>query len=614
MARKLIYLFLIVFIFATSCSTSKKESHEIEWLSFEEGLKKAQKENKLILMDIYAKWCHWCNVMENTTYRNRKVIELIKKYYIPVRVDADKYPDINKKYNQGGLPSTLILDKNGDIVWGAIYVPPDDMIKTLNKFANMSPEEIKKYVEKNKSIQQSKFKKFSKKTKEKEINPTFIDLTYNVFSKKFDEFYGGFIGAPKFPNEELPYFLMLHSLFNGSTTSHLILTLEGYAKLIDPVEGGIYRYGTMEDWSEPHYEKLLKDQGELSVLFFDSYSFLGKRKYLEYANEILRFAQNKLYDKKSNLFYNSQGADIVDEHGTILVSGEEFFIKTEEEREEIIKSVGYAPNIDKTVYFGNNALITKALFYSYVFNNNSEDLKIAKKVLNSIEKYGLTKDGIKHTKNTNKHYLNAQVYYLEALITAYEVTGDKRYFNKILKFTDLLINKYYSKDMGIFIDLEEVGLNLKRISFIDDIYSLNSRLVKDLYAVHVISGKEKYWNTMEKLAKSLPRELKLSIALAYYVYLYPPLITHIIGDEKDKYSFIESGFKAFPYYNYTQFVNKNDKQMLKTIGYKGEEKTVAYICNFQTCFKKEQQPQNLKKYIFEILKNYKPVTEFQLSN
>ncbi len=608
--KNLAYIFLLTFILIVSCSQTKEKNNEINWLSFEEGLKKAKQENKLILMDIYGKWCHWCNVMENTTYRNRKVIQLIKNYYIPVRVDADKHPDINKKYNQGGLPSTLILDKNGNIVFGGIYIPPDEMIKILKKFAEMTPEQIQEYVKRNKTLQKSKFKRFTKKTKEKEINPSFINLAYQVFSKKFDQFYGGFTGAPKFPNDELPYFLMLHSLFNSSTTEHLILTLEGYSKLIDPVEGGIYRYGTMEDWSEPHYEKLLKDQGELSVLFFNSYSFLGKRKYLEYGNEILRFAKNKLYSKELNLFYNSQGADIVDEHGTILVTGEDFFTRPEEERESIIKEVGYAPNIDKTVYFGNNALIVKSLFYSFIFNNSQEDLEIGTKVLNNIKKYGLTKNGIKHTKEINKYFLNAQVYYLEALITAYETTGNKKYLNEILQFGDLLIEKYYSKDIGLFIDLEEVGLNLKRISFIDDIYSLNSRLVKDLYGIYILSGDEKYRNVMEKLAKSLPRELKLSVTIAYYVYLYPPLVTHIIGDEKDKQFFIENSFKAFPYYNYIQFINKKDKETLKKIGYKTEEKTVAYICNSQTCFKKEENPENIKKDIFNILKNYKPKTEF----
>jgi hypothetical protein len=611
MVKKLLQLAVVISIFIISCSS--ESNSEIKWLSFEEGLKKAKQENKLILMDIYGKWCHWCNVMENTTYRNRKVIELINKYYIPVRVDADKYPDINKKYNQGGLPSTLILDKDGNIVFGGIYIPPDDMIRILNKFAKMSPEEIQKYVKKNKSIQNLRFKKFTKKLKEKEINPTFINITYQVFSKKFDEFYGGFEGAPKFPNEELPYFLMLHSLFNGSTTSHLTKTLEGYAKLIDLVEGGIYRYGTMEDWSEPHYEKLLKDQGELSVLFFDSFSFLNDKRYLEYANKILKFTKSKLYDKKLNLFFNSQGADIIDKHGTILVSGEEFFTKSKEEREEIIKSVGYSPNIDKTIYFGNNALIVKSLFYSSVFNENQKDLILAEKVLKNIKKYGLTKKGIKHTRDVDKYYLNAQVYYLEALITAYEITGDKNYFKEMVNFSDLLIKNYYSKNIGIFTDLKEVGLNQKRISFIDDIYSLNSKLVKDLYAVHILTGEEKYRKIMEKLTKSLPRDLKLSIALAYYYYLYPPLSTHIIGKQKDKTIFIQNGFKSFPFYNYVQFISKKDKDMIEKLGYKSEDKTVAYICNFQTCFSKIQNPENIKETIFKILKNYKPVSEFKLN-
>lgn len=148
----------LLFLLITNISFAS----EIKWLSFEEGLKKAKKENKLILMDIYAKWCHWCNVMENTTYRDKEVIELINKYYIPVKVDAEKRPDINKKYNQGGLPYTLILDKNGNIVFGAIYVAPEDMKKLLLYFAKMSPKDIESQVERVKFHQELKYRIFQK--------------------------------------------------------------------------------------------------------------------------------------------------------------------------------------------------------------------------------------------------------------------------------------------------------------------------------------------------------------------------------------------------------------------------------------------------------------------
>jgi len=114
---------LMVFLLLTLYVKAFAEG--IKWLDFETGLKKAKEEKKLILMDIYAEWCHWCNVMENSTYRDKEVIELINRYYIPVRVNAEKFPNINKKYNQGGLPSTVFLDWDGNIIWGAIYLSPD---------------------------------------------------------------------------------------------------------------------------------------------------------------------------------------------------------------------------------------------------------------------------------------------------------------------------------------------------------------------------------------------------------------------------------------------------------------------------------------------------------
>ena len=605
--KKVVLLLTVFLIVGISCSQTKKtETDEIQWYSFEEGLKLAKQQNKLILLDIYAKWCHWCNVMENTTYRDKRVIELIKKYYIPVRVDADKEPDLNKKYNQGGLPSTVILDPEGNIVFGAIYIPPDDMVKVLSQFAQMSKEDIKHFVERNKLREELRFKRFEKATKEKEISESFINLVYNLLERKFDEKYGGLEGAPKFPDEELPYFLMLHSLFHKSSKTHLIKTLDAYGKLIDKVEGGIYRYGTQEDWSAPHYEKLLKDQGDLAVLFFNAYSYLNKLKYKEYANLLIKFAKEKLYDKNKGYFYNSQGADIVDEHGTLLVTGEEYFVEDEEGRKIIEQKVGYKPNIDKTIYFGNNALMAQAMLYSYAYNGSKEDFEIGKKVIDNIIKDGLTENGVKHSPNQNKYYLNAQVYFLEALLTMYQVSADKRYLNQAVKFADLMINKYFAKDINLFTDLEEVGYNIKRISFISDILALNSRAVKQLYGLYVLTEDTKFKTYMEKVVKAIPRKINLSTALAYYVYFYPPLITHIIGSNQDKELFISKTFSSFPYWNFTQFIDKNDKEEIQKLGYKIPDKTTAYICNSQTCFKQVKDPYSIREKIFEILKNYKP--------
>ncbi len=602
--NKLTFAFIFL-IFVFSCK--QQQSEEIHWYSFEEGLKLAKQQDKLVLLDIYAKWCHWCNVMENTTYRNKAVIKLIKKYYVPVRVDADERPDINKKYNQGGLPSTVILTPDGEIVYGTIYVPPEDMVKLLTQFARMPKEDIKEFVERNKMLKEVHFKKFQRITSKKDIKKSYLDFVYKILEKRFDNDYGGFKGAPKFPVEELPYFLMLYSIFNKPVKNFLEKTLYGYANLIDKIEGGIFRYGTQADWSKPHYEKLLKDQADLSVMYFNAYSFLEKEDFLKFANLLISFMEKRLYDSSKGYFYNSQGADIVDEKGTLLMTGEEFFEKTKEEREKIIKTLGYSPRIDKSIYFPMNALASKAFLYSSIYNKNSKHLKIGLTTLNNIIKDSLTDKGIKYSLKIDKYYLNSQVYSLEALLVAYEITSDYKYMKLIKKLINILDKFYYSKNIGIYTDMEDVGLNIKRISFIDDIVSLNARLCRVLYAVALLENEISYKQKADNIISSLPRGFHLYTAIAYYLYHYSPLGTHIVGFPEDKQKFIYYSFTAFPFWNFSQFVNKQNKEKVQKLGYNPQKQTTAFICSIQLCFKQETVPENIKTDIFSIFKSYSQI-------
>src|SRR5437870_9182496 len=88
-----------------------------------------------ILLSISAVWCHWCHVMDETTYSHPSVIEIINRDYVPVRVDNDVRPDINQRYNMGGWPTTAFLTASGDILTGATYLPPDQMASALVRIA-----------------------------------------------------------------------------------------------------------------------------------------------------------------------------------------------------------------------------------------------------------------------------------------------------------------------------------------------------------------------------------------------------------------------------------------------------------------------------------------------
>ncbi len=597
MKKTFIFLLLIGFAFGK----------EVEWLSYQEGFKKAKKEKKLILMDIYAQWCHWCNVMENTTYRDKNVIDIIEKYYVPVRVDAEKEVEINKKYNQGGLPTTVILSPDRKILFGVgRYISPESMVKLLNYFASMSEEDIREYADRIKIRRDAKLRSFVRKLRKKNINQKLIKKTFRLVNLRFDKEYGGFSGAPKFPIKELPYFLMLYTIFDNDSKKWMVKkTLDGYGKLIDKVEGGIYRYSTTEYWTEPHYEKLLKDQADLSILFFNGYSFTKNKKYLKFANLLISFAKNKLYCKEKGFFYNSQGADIVDEKGNLLMTGEEFFIKNKEDRETIISMIGYAPKIEKSIYLSNNALMASALFYSYVYNNSEEDLKIAENILKNIEKYGWTEKGIKYSPDIDKYYLNTQVYTLEAFLNGYQVTGRYVYLLKAEKIADTLIKNFYSEKNKIFTDLNDVGLNFNRISFIDDVINLNYRAAKAFYKLNLFTGNERYKKVADRIIKVLPDKPNLSTAIAYYIYLKPPLAIHGIG--KNRKEVVSKIFPVFPFYVFSHFIDITDKKRIEKLGYRKPEKEVAFICNSDICFKQVNNLDKIDDEIFSILKSYKDI-------
>jgi len=123
-------------------------SDPVDWYPWgDEAFEKAQKEDKPVLLSISGTWCHWCHVMDDTTYTDREIAENISKNYIPIRVDTDRRPDINARYNLGGWPTTAFLTPEGEIITGGTYIPPDKMLEALESvfhFYRKDPAGIKR--------------------------------------------------------------------------------------------------------------------------------------------------------------------------------------------------------------------------------------------------------------------------------------------------------------------------------------------------------------------------------------------------------------------------------------------------------------------------------------
>lgn len=228
---------------------------EFEWHAWgEAAFAKAKLEGKPVMLHIGATWCHWCHVMDQGTYTDPRVAKLIRDRFVAIRVDTDHRPDLNDRYNQGGWPTCAVLDAEGDVLVGRLYMPPHELVPLLESCSQPgqrwvlgSPPE-----------------------------PLLADAAASVeavwaaVKKAWDPWHAGFGELEKFPHPGvLDWLADRAAAGNADATDMLERTLDAMAVkgLHDGHDGGFFRYATQDDWGEVHYEKLAEDQARLLRLY-----------------------------------------------------------------------------------------------------------------------------------------------------------------------------------------------------------------------------------------------------------------------------------------------------------------------------------------------------------
>ncbi|MFN8584980.1 MAG: DUF255 domain-containing protein [Dehalococcoidia bacterium] len=247
-------------------SPRPNRAHEIPWLEWgPEVFERARAEDKPVLLGISAVWCHWCHVMDETTYSDQRVIDIVSSRFVPVRVDNDTRPDVNARYNMGGWPTTVFLDTEGEILAGLTYIPPDRMVEMLNRVNEAW------YVDRDTIRERLEQVKAQRATREQAepgtLGPQIVRAIANEFDHAYDEEFGGFGNEPKFPQTDAIRLSIRQHLRTNERQplERARFTLQQMAGggMYDHVEGGFFRYSTTRDWSVPHFEKMSEDHGGL---------------------------------------------------------------------------------------------------------------------------------------------------------------------------------------------------------------------------------------------------------------------------------------------------------------------------------------------------------------
>ena len=236
----------------------------VDWLPWTaEAFARAARERKPVLLSITAAWCRACHEMDRTTYADARVAEAIRDRVVPVRVDADRRPDINERYNLGGWPTTAFLTPAGDVITGGTFVPVERMVDVIARvaaeFASVDFSAADHTAADHADDANQSAAGYADHA---DIAADFAEDAEGEAFSTFDEQYGGFGVEPKFPHTA-PLLLAM-ALFRETRADHwrsiVERTLDAMADgpLWDTRAGGFYRYASTRDWQLPHEEKLLE--------------------------------------------------------------------------------------------------------------------------------------------------------------------------------------------------------------------------------------------------------------------------------------------------------------------------------------------------------------------
>ena len=385
---------------------------EIRWRGWSDGaFERARSEKRLVILDLVAVWCHWCHVMEETTYRDPEVVRQIREHFVAVRVDQDSRPDLSNRYEDYAWPATVIFDAGGtELVKFAGYIPPARMRALLEGVvADPTPGP---------SIRPEAPMTGSAAA----LSPELREELASLLLERYDKELGGWGFSKKYLDWDSVEYCLARAREGDRDAGRMAReTLTRSRQLIDPIWGGLYQYSDSGDWEHPHFEKLLQFQAEGIRLYAQAYAQWKDPNDLQAARDILRYVRAFLKSPEG-AFYVSQDADLIaGEH-----SGEYYALDDAARRRRGI------PRVDTHLYARESAWMAHALVSLYAVTGEApileESLYAARWI---VAHRALAGGGFRHdAADAAGPYLGDAVSAGRAFLALWAATGDRAWLTR----------------------------------------------------------------------------------------------------------------------------------------------------------------------------------------
>ncbi|XP_030630170.1 spermatogenesis-associated protein 20 [Chanos chanos] len=306
----------------------------VDWFPWgQEAFDKAKSEDKPIFLSVGYSTCHWCHVMERESFEDEEIGKMLSENFVCIKVDREERPDVDKVYmtfvqatsGGGGWPMSVWLTPDLRPFVGGTYFPPRDSgrrpgLKTvLTRILEQWKDNRAALESSGERVVEALKKGTAVSVIPGETLPPAPDVANRCFqqlAQSYEEEYGGFRDAPKFPSPVNLMFLMSFWAVNqvsseGAEALQMVLhTLRMMALggIHDHIAQGFHRYSTDSSWHVPHFEKMLYDQAQLAVAYITAYQVSGERLFADVARDVLLYVSRDLGDKSGG-FYSAEDAD-----------------------------------------------------------------------------------------------------------------------------------------------------------------------------------------------------------------------------------------------------------------------------------------------------------------
>ena len=497
----------------------------VDWYPWgTEAFEKAKKENKPVFVSIGYSTCHWCHVMEKESFEDEEVAQLLNERFVSIKVDREERPDLDSIYmsvcqvmtGQGGWPLNVFLTPDQVPFYAGTYFPKHsrygrpgiiDVVTQLYDTYQNEPHKIKITGERIKDA----IMPVKQETSNEKLTMAAINAAVQQFKRVFDEQYGGFGSAPKFPTPNNLMFLLryYHMTKDQESLNMVVKTLEGLSRggIYDHIGYGFSRYSTDELYLVPHFEKMLYDNAMLLMAYTEAFQVTGENSHKEISEQIIHYVLRDMRSSEGG-FYSAEDADSEGVEGKFYIwdyfeifdhldedlaelfcavyditpegnfEGENipnlirepidsFAAHNDLDESEVRKQLEEArkilfevrekrihPHKDDKILTAWNGLMIAALAKAGRVYQHQEALDAAKDAIQFIEQ-NLIKEGrvmVRYREGEVKQegFIDDYSYLLWAYIELYESTFDVSYLEKAKTLTNQMIELFWDKENGGF--------------------------------------------------------------------------------------------------------------------------------------------------------------------